>query len=486
MTEDLLRARKIVICFDGTGNEIKDGITNVLRIYQGVDKVKPIGKPQDQFCFYQPGVGTIHDPKLAVGKSDQSLRSFRGLMRGEGLEDDVLDAYRFLARHYTDARQKARDYRSWRAEMRREAAQMGKPQDAIDRDFPEIAAGDIHGEDDHIHVIGFSRGAYAARVFAAFLHDFGLVRPDQLHLLTKVFMAYRSILDRKVDMGPDSDDKVYENLRRFTRILEPTITPIRSLCLFDTVASMLDFSQPVSSFFKTGSVVKYDSHPHVSANPSVRIVLHAQALDEKRCMFRGLPWAGDGTYQGNRFGNARRRTQFVDQTWFAGYHSDIGGSTDEDDKGLGRITLTWMLDRLADLDRAAWEEDRREGLIKPLPDGAPRPAPEDFGIRMRRSFRKRLTEMHEDAPGAETLELAIAARAPDHDSMSSGWKIAEWIPQPVSRMESERKAFWKWYLPRSEPRHVPEAHTIHPTVRHRVASRAYAPPNLPPEPSKTP
>ncbi|WP_238366553.1 T6SS phospholipase effector Tle1-like catalytic domain-containing protein [Mesobacterium pallidum] len=478
MTEELLRARKIVICFDGTGNEIEAGITNVLRIYQGVDKVKPVGLPQDQFCFYQPGVGTIHDPRLAVDKKAQAFRSFQGLMRGEGLEDDVLDAYRFLARTYTDARQKQRDYRSWRETMRREALALGKPQDEVDAAFPEIKAGDIHGEDDHIHVIGFSRGAYAARVFAAFLHDFGLVRPEQLHLLTKVFMAYRDILDRKVEMG--SDDKVYENLRRFADILQPVITPIRSLCLFDTVASMLDFSKPVSTFFKTGAIVTYGSHLHVRENPSVRIVLHAQALDEKRCMFRGLPWEGDGTYHGNRFGNAQKRTQFVDQTWFAGYHSDIGGSSDETDEGLGRITLTWMLERLAELDRQAWEEDAGLGLVKPMPDGSDRPAP-DFGIRMRRSFRTAMAAMHEDAPGGPTLEMSIAAKAPDHDSMSRAWSLAEWIPQSVSRMEDDRKAFWNWYIPRSEPRKVPAGHGIHPTVYHRKEARDYDPPNLPPQ-----
>ena len=46
-------AKKIVICCDGTGNEIKENQSNVLKFY------RVLKESADQIGFYDPGVGTI-------------------------------------------------------------------------------------------------------------------------------------------------------------------------------------------------------------------------------------------------------------------------------------------------------------------------------------------------------------------------------------------------------------------------------------------
>ena len=48
--------RNIVICCDGTGNEISENISNVLKLYRCLRKTEKT-EPR-QLVFYDPGVGT--------------------------------------------------------------------------------------------------------------------------------------------------------------------------------------------------------------------------------------------------------------------------------------------------------------------------------------------------------------------------------------------------------------------------------------------
>lgn len=52
--------KNIVICCDGTGNEISENISNVLKLYRMLRKT-PKTTPH-QVAFYDPGVGTLARP----------------------------------------------------------------------------------------------------------------------------------------------------------------------------------------------------------------------------------------------------------------------------------------------------------------------------------------------------------------------------------------------------------------------------------------
>ena len=124
-------ARKLVVLLDGTGNEIKSNLSNVLKFYMC------LRKDDLQRVYYDPGVGTIGTP----GWWDQlkvKIQGLLGLALGYGLDENVLDAYSWLARNWEPG--------------------------------------------DEIYLHGFSRGAYTARVLAGFIHMCGLLRPDQLDL----------------------------------------------------------------------------------------------------------------------------------------------------------------------------------------------------------------------------------------------------------------------------------------------------------------
>jgi uncharacterized protein (DUF2235 family)/membrane protease YdiL (CAAX protease family) len=171
-------ARRLVVCLDGTGNEIGPNISNVLKLF------RITRKNEDQLVYYDPGVGTIGEPgwwswlKLKI-------RSFLGLALGYGLDANVLDAYSWLCRNYR--------------------------------------AG------DEIFLFGFSRGAYTARVLAGFIHLLGLLRPDQLNLCGYALVAYKRA----------SDENDLQIGSRFKRISGSRTVVIRFVGCWDTVASLI-------------------------------------------------------------------------------------------------------------------------------------------------------------------------------------------------------------------------------------------------------
>src|ERR1700743_1814894 len=123
--------KDIVICCDGTGNEINNTISNVLKLF------RCLPKDEGQRVYYHPGVGTI-GLESTWGRLKQEAWALRSLATGAGLDEDTLAAYRFLCETYE--------------------------------------------KDDRIWLFGFSRGAYTVRVLAAFVHVIGLLPVDQLDL----------------------------------------------------------------------------------------------------------------------------------------------------------------------------------------------------------------------------------------------------------------------------------------------------------------
>ena len=421
-----MAARKIILCFDGTGNEIGTTNSNVLKLYTG------LRDDRSQLKHYVPGIGTIEGPRLINSSLIRGFRSLLGLAFGRGLENDVLDAYSFLARHYRKSSDKGAD------------------------------------EADQIYIFGFSRGAYAARILAGFIHNFGILDPERLHLVTEAFRAYRSVTESE----RDQDDRVtFAKLREYVRVLRPyPNVPIRALCLFDTVASMIRFRNPLSTLQKTGSIIELGTHANVVSNPSVRIVLHALAVDEKRSMFRPLLWKPTDYYP-NRFRHVeKRRRQYVEQRWFPGYHSDIGGTT-PGHADIGKLPLTWMLQALQQAEiEADLEDSRAQGSRKH----------DTRQLRLNRSFRREhLTRPV--PPMAERDWHDPYAMAPIHNSLSPGWWPFEYlIPKTRERRHWPSRRYGpRWYLPMQEPRRIPPDQPIDGSVFERMTGHpGYRPENL--------
>jgi hypothetical protein len=74
-----------------------------------------------------------------------------------------------------------------------------------------------------------------------------------------------------------------------------------------------------------------------SLDPNVGFARHAISIDESRNSFQRVPW-GDPTV------HKSSTPRWFEQLWFAGNHSDIGGSYPENSARLSDISLQWMVD----------------------------------------------------------------------------------------------------------------------------------------------
>lgn len=276
-------SRKLIVCFDGTGNEIEKNESNILRLY------KCLKHDENQLVYYEPGVGTLSTRPFArsgFGKIKLAL----GLAAGLGLHENVMHAYRFLCQNYQDG--------------------------------------------DRLYFFGYSRGAYTARVLAGFINDFGLVAPHELHLIGPVFKAWRKLRQG----GPNEQYAPLRISQQFFHMRHPSI---RFLGLWDTVSSMIRIR------LRWGTFLEFGTHSSVDENPSVKAVRHALSIDEARRFFRHQFWTEGQTYYGNRFKKKKDPPpQDVKQVWFPGTHTDVAGSVPEAEAGLAKVTMQWMRQEL--------------------------------------------------------------------------------------------------------------------------------------------
>jgi uncharacterized protein (DUF2235 family) len=170
--------RNLVVCCDGTTNEIGTLLSNVLKLYRVAEKT------DRQLAFYQPGIGTIAMPD-SWGRWRQSVRAVFEMGTGYGLDRDVLKAYVFLCRNYR--------------------------------------------EGDQIFLFGFSRGAYTVRVVAGMIYLIGLLREDQVNLAGYALKAYKSA----------SSADGYQLAHDFSEVVLPKPVPIHFMGVWDTVASVI-------------------------------------------------------------------------------------------------------------------------------------------------------------------------------------------------------------------------------------------------------
>lgn len=269
--------KNIVICCDGTGNEIDANLSNVLKLFRITRKTA------DQVVFYDPGVGTISssDPWSRLKTNTQKVL---GLATGYGLDDNVLDAYRFLVDHYE--------------------------------------------EDDKVYLFGFSRGAYTVRVLAGFLRLVGLLNPTQRNLCGYALTAYKRAAEK--------DD--FTIAWRFERIASARPVPIRFLGVWDTVSSVI-VPRPDRLYLPS-----LQELPYTKTNSYVEALRHATAIDERRRMFRLNRWTDPQDFKPNPFDPKPPRAQDIKQVWFAGVHSDVGGGYPETQSGAAKYPLQWMID----------------------------------------------------------------------------------------------------------------------------------------------
>lgn len=236
------RHRNIIVGLDGTWNEPErrpDGTvtgTNVVKFLSALVK-------RGQAQHYESGAGTRAWELLAGG------------IYGHGLDKRILGAYRFLRRAYADE--------------------------------------SFALEDNRLFIVGFSRGAYAARRLS------GLIAHSGIPLKARdVDLGWQMYINRDHDSAAA--------LKKAGRFVD---APIEMVGVWDTVKATNDAD-----------------YNDALLSSNVQAGYHAMAVDERRRFFPVLRWQAD---------------KRVREMWFAGSHSDVGGGCLKAD--LSDMALLWMI-----------------------------------------------------------------------------------------------------------------------------------------------
>jgi uncharacterized protein (DUF2235 family) len=192
-----------------------------------------------------------------------------------------------------------------------------------------------------IYIFGFSRGAFSARVLAACFEKCGMLNyteyGNQKNWRNAVEEIYKTYKDKAchetVDCGFRFRDiwAKRDNQKLHFHKGKPDI---QFLGLWDTVGSL--------GIKQTDQERKYACA--IQDLPHVRHAAHAVSLHEQRSNFSLIGMSKDG-----------RANPRLDEVWFGGVHSDIGGGYDDVarcrlnscSRSLADISLHWMLGHLS-------------------------------------------------------------------------------------------------------------------------------------------
>jgi uncharacterized protein (DUF2235 family) len=259
--------KRLVLCCDGTWNSAdqeREGVacpTNVVRLAYRVAKR---AGTVPQIVYYDQGVGT-----------GNAIDHLSGGALGDGLEDNIHDAYRFLVGNYEPG--------------------------------------------DELFVFGFSRGAFTARSLVGMIRKVGILGRGAVHHYREARTLYRSD-ERVADAGPTA-------FRSRHSVTGADAIPVRFIGVWDTVGALGIPLRGLRGLTRG----KYQFHD-TELSSTVAHACHALAIDEHRAPFEPTLWS-----------YVPKPGQTVEQVWFAGAHSDVGGGYAP--PCASDIPLAWMLDR---------------------------------------------------------------------------------------------------------------------------------------------
>jgi uncharacterized protein (DUF2235 family) len=314
-------AKQIVFCADGTWNgpgdastaDIDgdaqndtdlDGVTNVVKLFanlRGQSTAETQALKDETETMHRDAAGDLVQVAKyihGVGDSKNPIMKVLGGVFGAGVIGRVIRGYTFISRHYERG--------------------------------------------DAIHITGFSRGAYTARALAGMIAAVGLLNPakydpnDKSAAYVRGFAAWlkckgivfkgdkklSSWLNAIIDFAGDTVARVA--LKKSDLVAR---VPMKSVGVWDTVGSM-----GIPNYV-SGSRKDFFSFVDTKLSRAVEHGFHAMALDERRRDFPVTRWDEDPR---------------IEEVWFIGAHSDVGGGYPAAESGLSDLALDWMTQKLAE------------------------------------------------------------------------------------------------------------------------------------------
>jgi uncharacterized protein (DUF2235 family) len=183
----------------------------------------------------------------------------------------------------------------------------------------------VYETGDEVFLFGFSRGAYTARSLGGMIAACGLPSKNfDDQLVDKAFQAYRDRSQRAAILASLSSQYAMSDAQ------------ITMIGVWDTVGAL-----GIPAIFGGVDAVNY-GFLDTSLNPKIANAFQALAIDERRKEFPPTLWTSNPA-----------PGQTVQQVWFCGVHSDVGGGyqvgADAIATALSDITLSWMMNKAQSL-----------------------------------------------------------------------------------------------------------------------------------------
>lgn len=256
-------------------------------------------------------------------------------------------------------------------------------------------------EGDKIFLFGFSRGAYTVRMLSGLIEMFGLLHRGNNNHLRYALEVY------------SKGDKLFEMANAFKARFSRKVS-IHFIGIWDTVVAA------------GGLISFYKSFPYSRSLGIANIVRHAVAIDEKR-----------KHYDFYEVSNLHKNCKEV---FFAGVHSDIGGSYQIE--GLSKITLEWMLGE-------ATNNDLKVNKLK----------------------------VNKYLYGVNSRYQKPDYTSPIHNSSTLAFKLFDFVPRPRFKKDGwffEMKIDFRLWPKRT----IKEGSLVHESVFNKIDTTSYNPTNL--------
>lgn len=175
---------------------------------------------------------------------------------------------------------------------------------------------------DELWFFGFSRGAFTARSVAGLVRNCGVLRREHVDRIGDGWRLYRN---RNATAHPSG-----MQAQIFRRMYAHPDADVHFIGVWDTVGSL---GIPIDGLH-IPLVERWWGFHDTALSSRVTNAFHALSIDEQRKQFRPTLWKQQPDH---------KPEQRLEQAWFAGAHSDVGGGYPEPD--LSEVALLWMVDR---------------------------------------------------------------------------------------------------------------------------------------------
>lgn len=391
-------AKSILIFSDGTGQSSGQSFderrSNIYKLYRAT-RCAPDSciNPSEQVAFYDPGIGTLPRSLGVLGGAVRWVHNLVSQATGLGLTANIVDCYAAIIRlwqpgdrifviGFSRGAYTARCVASVLARCgvptrmkdgsplkRDEATAKSIAREAVKKVYQHVSS-----PRDEKYVP--QRDALAAR----FRADYG----SEVEGKSNAFPHFIGVFDTVAAMGS------YGSMGLVAFLVVGSIALIAAaLCFFfgsfwfwvgvvTAVVALVGLVIYVWTHIKVAfglTEFKWWQTLHFTAfklkfydrtlNENVGWARHALAIDEHRADFNRVEWGGKG--------QEMRKTQpgepdWLQQYWFAGNHSDIGGSYPETESRLSDISLKWMVEA-AQAVPDGLKVDKSVLQLFPSPDG---------------------------------------------------------------------------------------------------------------------